>query len=264
MSINITGKTPLSEEIVPEPLRWLRFLPRLSLITALGAITLPIAFLAGLGQQASDQALGPEFVEMLQAVRSPGLFRLAWGIDAVIWFMLGAILIALAGILHHHAPIRARFIAVCGTTQILGALGSFLRLDAISDIASRYILASPDQQVELLSSYLDLWRVINSSNHMAVLFQGIGFFLVSWGLYSLRGFPRWLAIWFALPGLLAITQFGIFITGAEYLFALNVLGLITGNIALNLAIAITIWQPPKLLISSLQASMPGKGQDNDG
>lgn len=244
----------ISKEVIPEPLRWLNFLSRMSLITAIGAATIPIAFLWGIGQEVSDEALGPEYVELLQAARNPGMFRAAWTIDAIIWLMLGGILIAAAGILRHQTPIRARFISVCGLIQTFGGLGSFLRLDGISDIAARYVLTAPAQKAGLLNSYLDLWRVISSLNHIAVLFQGVGFLLVVWGFYTLRGFPRWLAIWFGLPGLLAIVQFGIFITGAAYVFALNVLGLVAGNIALNLAITITMWQPSKELISTLLKS----------
>jgi hypothetical protein len=244
-------------------LRWLRLLPRLSLLTAFTAIALPVAFLSGVGQQASDNALGPDYVELLQAVRSAGMFRVAWAMDAAVWLMLGGILIAVAGILGRQTPIRARFIAICGMTQQFGALGSLLRLDGISDIATRYLPASPDQQAALLGSYLDLWRVINSSNHLAVLLQGMGFLLVAWGLYSLRGFPRWLAAWFALPGALGIAQFGLFVTGADYLFALNVLGLVAGNIALNLAIAVALWRPPKLLIAGL-TSMQENGKETNG
>jgi hypothetical protein len=86
---------------------------------------------------------------------------------------------------------------------------------------------------------------------MAVLLQGIGYLLGSWGVFSVRGFPRWLAIWLALPGLLGIAQFSLFVTGASYLFLLNVIGLVAGNIALNTAIMIALWKPPNLLVSSV-------------
>lgn len=239
------------KDIVSEPLRWLLLLPRWTLMTGLVTLTIPIAFLGGVGQQASDNALGSEYVELLQAVRSPSMFRLAWTIDAIVWLLLGGILIIAAGILRRHAPIRAVFIGVCGIAQLLGAYGSFLRLDGVSDIAAHYLGALPAQQAEVLSSYINLWRVINSSNHLAVLLQGLGFLLVAWGVYSLRGFPRWLTAWLTLPGLLAITQFGLYVTGAEYFFVLNVIGLIFGNIALNFAITIALWRPSNSLVLSV-------------
>jgi hypothetical protein len=47
-----------------------------------------------------------------------------------------------------------------------------------------------------------------------------------------------------------MAQFGLFLTGAEYLFALNVVGLLAGNIALNIATTIALWHPSSTLISS--------------
>ena len=241
----------MTKDVTIEPLRWLKFLPRVAVFNASGAIILSIAFMAGIGQQTSDEALGLEYVELLQAIREPVLFRTAWIIDAIIWIMIGITLLSISGILRYQAPLKARFISVCGGMQAFGALGSFLRLDGISDIATRYILAPSNHQAELLDSYLELGRVINSANHLAVFFQAIGYLLAAWALYSLRGFPRWLAAWFWLPGLLSIAQFGIFIAGAEYLFLINVLGLIGGSIALNIATAIALWRPGKELISTL-------------
>ena len=246
--------TNRAKELIPEPLRWLYLLPRVSLLSAFGAIILSIMFLTGIGQQASDEALGHEYSELLQAIREPVVFRGVWAIDAVLWIMIGVILLSVAGVIRYQAPLKAWFISLCGTMQAFGALGSLLRLDGISDLAARYLLASSDQQTGLLDSYLELWRVINSSNHLAVFFQGIGFLLAAWGLYSLRGFPRWLAIWIGLPGLLSITQFGNYLTGAEYLFLINVLGLVAGSIALNITITITLWRPGEELITNLSTS----------
>jgi hypothetical protein len=260
MRIRTELKTMLTEKQVPDAVRWLQFLPRWSLTTGLVSLTLPIVFLIGIGQKASDNVLGAEFVELMQAARNPGMFRAAWGIDAIIWLMLGVVLIAAAGIIRRLSPIHATFITICGATQVLGAFGSFLRLDGISDIAARYSIISPDQHAELLGSYLNLSRVIDSSNHIAVLLQGLGFLMIFRGFFRLSGFPRWLAAWYALPGLLSMAQFGLFITGAEYLFALNVTGLIAGNIALNIASAIILWQPSKTLIFSAA----GKSSDNKG
>jgi hypothetical protein len=251
MSTDFVEKTISSEEIVAEPVCWLRFLPRWSLMVGLVTLTLPIVFLGGVGQQASDSALGAEYVELMQAVRSPGMFRVGWTLDAVIWLMLGGSLLALAGIQRRHAPIRATFIAACGIAQLFGALGSFLRLNGISDLAARYVPASPDRQVVLLESYLHLWRVIHSSNHIGVLLQGAGFFLAAWGVFSLRGFPRWLAVWLALPGLLAIAQFVLFAAGAPFLHVLNIIGVIAGNIALNFAMTVALWRPSISLVSAV-------------
>jgi hypothetical protein len=47
-----------------------------------------------------------------------------------------------------------------------------------------------------------------------------------------------------------MAQFELFLTGAEYLFALNVMGLLVGNIALNIATTMALWRPSSTLISS--------------
>jgi hypothetical protein len=237
--------------MMSEPVRWLRFIPRWSLLVGLVTMTLPFVFVGGLGQEVSDSALGAGYVEMFQALRSPAIFRVGWTIDALVWLLLGGSLVALAGILRFHAPIKASFIAACGIAQLFGTLGSFLRLDGISDLAALYGAASSDQQIVLLESYLHLRRIIDASNHLGVVLQGAGFLLAAWAVFSLRGFPRWLSIWLTLPGLLAIAQFILFVTGAQYLFVLNIIGLIGGNIGLNFAITLTLWHPPAALVSAV-------------
>jgi hypothetical protein len=251
MRTDFAEKTIPPEHTVAEPLRWLRFLPRWSLTVALVTLVLPIMLFGGVGQQRSDSALGTEYVELLQAVRSPGMYRVGWTVDAVIWLMLGGSLLALAGILRRHAPIRANFITVCGIAQLIGALGGFIRVNGTSDIAALYVTAAPDQQTVLLESYLNLWRVINSHFHIALLLQGAGFLLAAWGVFSFRGFPRWLAIWLALPGLLAVAQFVLVAAGVPFLRVLNIIGVIAGNIALNFAMTVALWRPSIPLVSAV-------------
>lgn len=234
-----------------EPVRWLRFLPRWSLLLAIAALSLPIAFVAGLGQHAADQARGPLYVELLQAARSPSMFRLAWTIDALIWLMLGVSLLTFAGLLRRHVVILAPIIAGCGVAQLFGAYGSFLRLDGISDLAVAFAAAPAEHQILLEESYLALARIIDAANHLGVLLQGLGFLLVAGSLFSLRGFPRWLAVWLFVPALLSITQFGLFLTGAPYQFVLNLIGLVGGNIALNFAIALALWRPSSALVEAV-------------
>jgi hypothetical protein len=249
---NHHGERQLSAtEHQSEPVRWLRFLPRWSLALALAALTLPLLFLGGLGQHPSDNALGPAYVELLQAIRNPLMFSAVWAIDALIWLMLGGSLLVFAGFLRRHTPVKATFIGVCGVAQLFGAMGSFLRLDGISDLATHYVIASSDQQAIILEMFLNLGRVTNATNHIGVLLQGVGYLLTTVSVFSLGGFPRWLAAWLALPSLLGIAQFALFLIGAQYLFALNIIGLIGGNIALNLALASALWRPPSELVSTL-------------
>ena len=236
---------------VPVPVRWLRLLPHWSLMTALVTLVLPIVLFGGVGQQASDRALGAEYVELLQTARAPRMYRAGWALDALVWLLIGGSLLALAGTLSRRAPIRATFIAACGIAQSIGSLGSFLRLGGIGDLGALYATIGPDEQAVLLESYRALWRVINPHYHVGTLLQGAGFLLAAWGVFSMRGFPGWLALWLAVPGLLATVQFGLVATGAPFSLLLKSLGVIVGNVALNLAMAVALWHPPAPLVSAV-------------
>ena len=82
MSTDIPEKTTLPEQATADPVRWLWFLPRWSLVVGLTTLGLPIVFFDSLGRQAADNVLGTEYVELLHAVRNPALFRAAWTLDA--------------------------------------------------------------------------------------------------------------------------------------------------------------------------------------
>lgn len=237
---------------------WLRFLPRWSVLAGIVILALPIVIFGGVGQQESDNALGPDYAELLQAVRSPGLYRLAMTLDAVGWLMIGGSLLIWSGVLRHHAPIRAAAIAACAIAQVSGSLGGFMRLNGISDIAMRYATATSDHQAILLESYLNLWRVINSHFHAGNLLQGVGFLFVAWAVFSLRGFPRWLNIWLLIPGLLPIVQFTLVAAGAPFSLPLIVFHVIVGTVALNFAMAIVLWRPSITLLSSVVSESSAK------
>jgi hypothetical protein len=246
------------EQTGNETARWLRFLPRWSLVAGLVILALPIVIFGGIGQLASDNALGAEYAELLQAVRSPGMYRVGMTLDAVGWLMIGGSLLTLAGILRRHAPIRAIFVAACGIAQLTGSLGGFMRLNGISDLAAQYATAAPAQQAVLLESYLNLWRVIDSHFHAGNLLQGVGFLLVAWAVFSLSGFPRWLAIWLALPGLLPLVQFILVAAGTPFSLPLIIFHVIVGTVALNFAMAIALWRPSPKLVSAVAGESAGR------
>ena len=242
-------KTPGST--LAEPIRWLRFLSRWSLIVGLVVVVLPALYFGGAARQPSGSSLGAEYAELVQAAGSPAMYRVTWIFDALVWLMIGVTLLALAGILRRHAPIRATFIAACGIAQFTGSLAGFVRLIGTSGLAALYPTAVPARQAILLQSYLNLWPVINSFYLVATLLQGVGLLIAAWGVSSLRGFPRWLAIWLALPGLLAVLQFIIVTTGAPFSRPLNFIAVIVGTFGLNLAIAVSLWHPSTTLASAV-------------
>jgi hypothetical protein len=258
MSAGSIRKTNSPGFSVAESVRWLRFLSRWSLLSAMVTLALTLLLTAGVGQQAADSALGAQYAELLQAVRSPGLYRGGWTLDALAWLMIGGSLLGLAGVLRRRTPLRAAFIAVSGLAQLFGALGGFLRVQGISELAALYAAAGPERQILLLASYQDLWRVLNAHFYLGVLFQGVGFALASWGALSLRGFPRWLAAWIGLPGVLALAQSALVTAGASFWRPLNIIGVIVGSLLLNLALAAILWRPSPALVSAV-ADEPAPG-----
>jgi len=220
-------------------------------MVGLVVLALPVLYFGGVAQQPSGSPLGAEYAELMQAMRGPALYRVTWIFDALVWLLIGVTLLALAGILRRHAPIRASFIRACGIAQFTGSVAGFIRLSAISDLAAHYPSAVPDQQAVLLQSYLNLWPVINSLYLVGTLLQGMGLLLAAWGVSSLRGFPRWLAIWLALPGLLAVLQFFIVTAGGPFSRPLNFIAVIVGTFGLNLAMAASLWRPSTILASAI-------------
>jgi hypothetical protein len=235
---------------------WLRFLSRWALATVLmGIVALSIDF-AGVGFQASDQALGSEYVDLLQAVRSPVLFRLFMTFDGLGWLMIGGSLVALAFVVRGRARIRAAFIASCGIGMLAGSLGGFMRLVGTGAIAAHYAVATPAQQPALLQSALTLYEVISAHFVAGGILQGAGYLLVASAGFAVAAFPRWLAGWFVLAGFLEFLEATTAALGA---FSLIILlpTILIGVWGLHLAIAAAFWRPsPALLSATSGASAP--------
>lgn len=241
-----------------ESARWLHFLSRWALVILLwGVIALPVYFV-GIGFQPSDSALGAEYAELMQAVRSPALYRVFMVFDGVGWLLMGVMLLTLAMLVRRHAPIRALLTAACGIGVLTGSLGGFMRLYGISDIAAQYATASPAQQAVLLQSFLDVERVINAHFLAGNLIVGVGFFLAATALWSLAGFPRWLAVWVFIPGILPLLQFINVASGASFNFVLLMGHILIGLLALNAALLVTFWRvSPEPLPATAGASAGG-------
>src|SRR5207253_8282123 len=131
------------------------------------------------------------------------------------------------------APIRATFLAVCGAGQVVGALGGFLRLTAVSELAARYAAAAPDGQAALAQAYLTLGQTIGAHYSAGSALYGAGFLLIASAARGLAGFPRWLAVWFALAGIWPLVVLGANAAGSPALMAAFPLYAIAGIIALH-------------------------------
>jgi hypothetical protein len=245
----MNGLSPEYAKAVAAPS--LRFLSRWALATALMVVGLFVVFFGGIGIASTDSALGQQYVELMQAVRNPGLYRVFTILDALAWLLTGGSLLVLAGICVSRVPIQAALIAACGIGQLTGSLGGFMRLDGISDLAVRYASSAPDQQAAVLQSYLDLERIIGAHFHAGNLLQGVGFLLVAWAVLSHLSFPRWLGVWFAVPGLLPLIQFALVAAGSPFSFPLLLVHLVIGLLGLHVALAWTLWRPSSALVSKL-------------
>lgn len=249
MSTNVLEKKTSYEQAADEPVRWLRFLSRWALVTALMVIALLLIFGGGLGFAPSDNALGLEYRELLQAVRVPAMYRLFTTFDAMGWLMMGGVLLIVSAILKNRAPIRARLIAACGIGLLTGILGGVTRLVAISDLAARYAIATPPQQAVLLQATLTLFEIIAVFFVVGDILAGAGYLLVASVGFSPGAFPRWLAGWFVLAGALALLQ-GITSALGAFSFPVLLLTLVVGVLGLHVAVAVAFWRPPPTLVSA--------------
>lgn len=238
------------------PARLFHFLSRWAMVTLLMLLMTMVLYGGGVGSATADNALGTQYAELFQSVRSPILYRLDTLSETFHWLMIGGSLIILAGLLDRRTPILAAVVAVCGIAQLFGSLASLMRESGISDLAARYASAGPVQQAALLQSFLDLNRVIQPHYASATLLQGAGFLLVGWAAWRWTGFPRWLAALLAIAGLLGLALFTFRVAGISPELALPVI-LLDGTILIGLyaAIAVTCWRPSSILAAGA-ASAP--------
>jgi hypothetical protein len=246
----ILGMTAISLQPDDLSARLFLTLSRWSLVTALMILATTALYLGG-GFTATDRALGQEYAELMQAVRSPVFHRLATLSEALHWLMIGGTLIICAGLFARRAPIRGAALAACGLAQLTGSLASFMRLIGFSDLAARYATAAPIQQTAWLQSFLDLERVIQP-HYAATLLQGAGFLLVAWVAWRSKRFPRWLAVFLAIAGLLGLVLFILRAAGSPGALLLPIILLgILGLVGVHVAMAVTFWRPPSTLVSGV-------------
>lgn len=242
MSTLATETVTHPEQSTEETARWLRFLARWALVMVLLGLGLVIVDLGGIGFAASDNALGAEYAELLQAVRAPGLYRLAMTFDTSGWLMMGGGLVILAGIVWQRSPIRALLIAACGVGALTGILGGAMRLVGISDLATHYASATTTQQAGLLQAMLALHETIGAFFVAGNFLVGAGYLLVASVAFELAAFPRWLASWFVLAGVLSLVQGTTSALGA-FSFLILLPTVIIGVLGLHAALAVTFWHP---------------------
>ena len=121
---------------------WGRFVARSALLLGVAGLALMAIFIAVLPVDPSEPT-----AELVAAVRNPAVYRVAALLDMLAWFGIGGVLLAFGGYFAARAPIRALVLAAAGAGQVIGALGGYMRLGVVSDLAVRYVTAAPDQRV---------------------------------------------------------------------------------------------------------------------
>ena len=196
--------------------RWFRFLSRWCLLAGLVVLALFLVFGIVVLPASQNSPLPGQYDELVVAIRNPALFRITSTLDVSTWLVEGGFLITLAALLGRRAPMRSTFIAACGIGQLAGVLGAFTHLDGVSDLATRYVAAAPEQQAGLLRSYLDLQLIVSTHFNAGALLWALASLLVASVIWSLADFPRWLTGLIALQGAMQLTN-GVFhiVTGAN-------------------------------------------------
>jgi hypothetical protein len=199
-----------------------------------------LVFFIGVG---FDSSVPQEYVELVGASRSPAAYRLVGLLDMLVWLGIGGTLVAFASLMARRTPIHAALIAACAAGQVVGALGGAMRLRVVTDLAARYAVAAPDQQVELAQSYLILSQEILAHFDVGSWLYAAAFLLIAAVAVSYVGFPRWLTGWLATSGIGGLILNNTFdAVGSPLPFDFFLLYLGVGVMGLHFAIAVAFWR----------------------
>ena len=220
---------------------WFRFLSRWALLTGITYLGLILAIFTLVIPASQNSPLPETYFELVAATRSPIFYRLTIAFDIVTNLALGGLLITLAALFIHHAPIRSTFIAACGLGMVSGFIGACLRLAGTGALAANYLTATPGEQATILQSYLELLRLVNILFSAGGLMAGIGLMLATSVAWSTAQFPRWPTVLLALTGLVEILKAVIELATGADLGLLGLLGAILLIIAL-FAVASVFWR----------------------
>jgi hypothetical protein len=216
---------------------WGKFVARSALLLGVAGLALMAIFIAVLPVDLSDPN-----AELVAAARNPVMYRLAALLDMLVWFGTGGVLLAFGGYFAVRAPIRALVLAAAGAGQLIGALGGYMRLGVISDLAVRSLTASPDQRAAIEQAFVSLPQVVASHYGAGQWLYAIGFLVIASVALSHGGVPRWMTVWFAVMGMYSIAnQLSVVAVGAVLPGLLFVVFML-GQDLVSLVIAATWWR----------------------
>jgi hypothetical protein len=117
-----------------------------------------------------------------------------------------------------------------------------MRLRAVTELATHYATAAPDQQAGLVQSYLTLSAEIMAHFDVGSWLYAAAFLVIATVAISHVSFPRWLTAWLAVSGIggLILNTFDAVGSSLPFFFAL--LYLVVGIMGLHFAIAIAFWR----------------------
>jgi hypothetical protein len=216
---------------------WGKFVARSALLLGVAGLALMAIFIAVLPVDLSDPN-----AELVAAARNPAAYRVAALLDMLVWLGIGGVLLAFGGHFAARAPVRALVLGTAGAGQVIGALGGYMRLGVVSDLAVRYLAASPDQRAAIEQAFVSLPQVVGSHYGIGQWLYAIGFLVIASLASSHGGVPRWMTVWFAVMGMYSIAnQLSVVAVGA-LLPGVLFLVFMLGQDLVSLVIAVTWWR----------------------
>ena len=216
---------------------WGRFVARSALLLGVAGLALMAIFLAVVPVDPSEPN-----AELVAAARNPAVYRVAALLDMLAWFGIGGVLLAFGGYFAARAPIRALVLAAAGAGQVIGALGGYMRLGVVSDLAVRYVTAAPDQRAAIEQAFVSLPQVVGSHYGAGQWLYALGFLVIASLALSHGGVPRWMTVWFALMGMYAIANQLLVVAVGALLPGVLFLVFMLGQDLVSLVIAVTWWR----------------------
>jgi hypothetical protein len=181
---------------------WWRFLARWSLLAALNGV---IGWAILLYVSAQGVVAEGERGDLNVALQFPALWRVAMVYDTLAWLFIGGTVLTFAAILSRGRPILGVLLAAAAIGELFGAMGGYVRLHTVSDLAAQYLAAGPDQQATLLQTYHQVWLLVGNLQGFGGLLTKLGLLVIGRATFRRASFPRWLAVGFAGQAIVGLT-----------------------------------------------------------
>jgi hypothetical protein len=221
--------------------QWSRALSSYSVIAMFIPVLLPVVFIFGIGAQTGDLQLGETFRELLQASRSLFWYRILMVLDIATWLAFSGTLLLIGGLVRKHAPILGYIASWCAAGMTIGIMTGLLRIAFVGALAASYG-ADPGARGEVIGLFRTGQPLLDLPSQAGTVLLCIGYAAAAGALWSLRGFPKWLSIWTAVPAVASLIQIGHIVLGQGFILPLVVTNNVLGYSGLCLAMALVLRQ----------------------